>query len=74
MEARDLFRRKFLGEGHGRQPRAVQNLVGVGVADAAHDRGVAQAAFEGARFAAQGRAEGLLVDLERLDAAARERR
>src|SRR5439155_1341776 len=54
---------------HGREPRAVQDLVGVGVADPAQDRGIGQEPLERMVLADEGGAEGLDVGLEHLEPA-----
>ncbi len=61
--------RELAGELHGREPRPVQDLVRVGVADPAQDRGIGEEPLEGVVLAEQRGAETPRDRLEHLDPA-----
>ena len=69
VQARDLFRRELVGHGERRQARAVQDLVGIGVADAAEQARVGERALERVVLAGERAAERREVDREHLEAA-----
>ena len=69
VQARDLFRRELVGHGERRQARAVQDLVGIGVADAAEQARVGERALERVVLADERSAERREVDRQRLEPA-----
>src|SRR6185503_1455294 len=69
-EPRDLLVREMDGELHGRQLRAVEDLVGVGVADAAQDARIGEGALERMTLARERGAERWEVGVEHLEPAA----
>ncbi len=57
MQAPDLFFAQISGERNRRKLRAVQDLVGVGVADAGKQTRIGEGTFQGVIFAFQSRTE-----------------
>jgi hypothetical protein len=68
-EARPLFAGEFAGELDRGEVRGVEDLVGVGVADAAEDARVGEGSLEGAVFGGQGGSEFVETRGEDIDAA-----
>ncbi len=73
VQARDLLGRQRPRQLQGRQPGGVQDLVGIGVADAAEEVRVGEGALERVILAVERRGEFLARNVERLDAAGIER-
>ena len=68
-EALDLGGLQLSGHGDRREPRALQDLVGIGIADAAEQLGVAQGALQGVVFRGQAPSEGVGLAGHDLEAA-----
>jgi hypothetical protein len=69
VEAVELGESKLAGLGDGGELGGVEDLVGVGVADAGEDAGVGEGAFEGAVFGDESGGEGVEGEGEDVEAA-----